>query len=578
VRQKDPASHRPILIAPQNDWLPLSKVADVLLATRPDAHALAETDFAQWLDERATLARPGTPLWVTVPTQPSQLVCDQIKALVPHSQLPLIDERQIESLTRSAGIHGCRGFLYESTTPLNANDDVSRRRALALEFQNRQLQLLEPWLTLGKQVSRVTSTDASATATILQVERTRLLVLDPHAGDAQSTAKPPAASRPINATFIVPGVPDSNQVFLLSAAHLEPLSSKRVAGGMQITVDRTAGDMVLLTEDSNVISNFRERLSREGPKAARLERDLLAARVRAGTAEVQRFPQLSVDGAEYLRAIGAANAQIARSDALLNSGNFSESFRTASTAYLSLTQWADYEQQKLAPAAPLASSPIAGCSDNIAEQLEFQKMLSSLRPGDNQLSGGDFEELTQLMQFGWQHVSQPLPGIVPKAELSAVSPHSGRYCLQLSAIAVPPAAAPQIIARPLVRITSPPVHVASGDILVITGYVRIPKPIAGNLDGLTVVDTLGGPELALNIRQSPDWQYFRLIRAAGESSDETVSFLLNGLGNVSIDDVAIHVLSPPSARRLPATAGGLQLVDPHAAGRSLPVSTTSRPR
>ena len=158
------------------------------------------------------------------------------------------------------------------------------------------------------------------------------------------------------------------------------------------------------------------------------------------------------------------------------------------------------------------------------------------------------------MQLGWQHVSQPLPGVEPKAELSSQNPHSGKYCLQLSAEAVPPAAAPQIIARPLVRITSPPIRVTTGNVLEIAGWVRVPKPLVGTIDGLTIVDSLGGPELALHVRQSPDWQSFRLVRGVSEASDETVSFILGGLGAASIDDVTIRVLGPPTARRLPATA------------------------
>ena len=294
-------------------------------------------------------------------------------------------------------------------------------------------------------------------------------------------------------------------------------------------------------------------LHAKDPRAARLLRDLVIAHVKSGVAENQRLVQLGIDCTDYQRAVGAANSQIARSDAVLNRGNVQEAYRTASATFTTLAQAADQQRQKLAPAAPLTSFPPAS-GDNIAGQVEFQKSLESLRPGENLLTGGEFEDLGELMQLGWQHVSQPLPGVQPKAELSAQTPHSGRYCLQLSAEASPRSAAPQIVGRPLVRITSPPVHVAAGDVLEITGWVRVPKPIVGNIDGLTIVDSLGGPELAIHVRQSADWQQFRLIRGANESADETVTFLLNGLGAASIDDVSIHMLGQPSARRLPSTA------------------------
>ena len=194
VRQKDPASHRPILITPQSDWLPCSKIADVVFASRPDSGSLSAADYSQWLDERATLSRPGTSFWATIPTQPGRMAFAQIKALAPRSQLPpMFDERQIESLARTAGMQGCRGFLFASTTPLNAGDDASRRRALSLESINRSLQLLEPWFTLGKKVGEVTSPKASAT--ILQVERARLLVLDAGSTSAETSTKSPSVAR-----------------------------------------------------------------------------------------------------------------------------------------------------------------------------------------------------------------------------------------------------------------------------------------------------------------------------------------------------------------------------------------------
>ncbi|HEY4232936.1 MAG TPA: hypothetical protein VGM76_05905 [Lacipirellulaceae bacterium] len=572
VREKDPAPHRPILIAPQSDWLPCSKAADVLLASRPDSGGLSAADFSQWLDERVILSRPGAPFWTIVPTQPSQIVRDQIRVLAPRSKLPLTgDQRQVEVLARAAGIHGCRGFLFQSTTPLNAGDDASRRRALALESVNRSLQIVEPWLTLGTKVGEAKATGSPATAAILQVERTRLLVLDARPSDAKPPAKSVVTPPPVNLTFIVPGVPDSNQVFFLSPAAMEPLASKRVAGGVQFTLDRNAADLVLLTEDPNVIANFRERVAREGPRAARRERDRLAARINSGGADAARLKQSGVDVTAYQQAVGAANSQIALCDAALNQGNIQQAFQLASAAYANLASASDQIPQKSSGVATLTSLPSAGLSDNFTDQFEIETTLKSLRPGDNLLSGGEFEDLGQLVQLGWQNVNQPLPGVQPKAELSTESPHSGRYCLQLSAQAVPPAAAPQIVARPLVRITSHPVHVTTGSVIEVSGWVRVPKPIVGNIDGLTIVDSLGGAELELRIRQSPDWQPFRLIRGVSETSDESVSFVLNGLGTASVDDVAVRVLGSPTARRLPATATASAPPAPAPQSAGLPV-------
>jgi hypothetical protein len=82
----------------------------------------------------------------------------------------------------------------------------------------------------------------------------------------------------------------------------------------------------------------------------------------------------------------------------------------------------------------------------------------------------------------------------------------------------------------------------------------VAQPISGGIDGLTITDSLGGPDLGLRVRQTSDWQQFKLVRGTSEPAELTVSFTLNGIGTASIDDVSVAVLSPPTSRRLPETA------------------------
>ena len=102
-------------------------------------------------------------------------------------------------------------------------------------------------------------------------------------------------------------------------------------------------------------------------------------------------------------------------------------------------------------------------------------MLESLRPGDNLLSGGQFEQLGQLMQLGWQNASMPMPGVVPNAELSTDHPHSGRYCLQLAAVAAPPRQPRKSSPVRSCVSRSPPIHFAGRQPGEISGWVRVPQ-------------------------------------------------------------------------------------------------------
>ena len=105
--------------------------------------------------------------------------------------------------------------------------------------------------------------------------------------------------------------------------------------------------------------------------------------------------------------------------------------------------------------------------------------------------------------------------------------------------------------------------------LEISGWVRIAEPVQGNVDGLEIVDSLGGRELALRIRQTNGWQPFRLIRGTSDTTNVTLTFALHGLGAASIDGVMVRSLAAPKVKRLPAVPSAPGPAFPSSAARSL---------
>jgi len=236
VRGRDPLATRPIVVAPRGDWLPTSQLADVLMADHPASSNLSSADLATWLQDLPLLARPGTPIWASIPTQPGERVRKQMAALSPgaSSTPTALDDAQLDSFVSAAATSDCRGFLFKSDSPLDAGDETSKRRAVLVEQLNDRLELIGPWLTIGKRLGDATSTDSTATGIVLQVERARLLVPTSWGDDGDDTAGDAASAPSKSVAFIVPGVPESNEAFLLSPAGLQALPSKRVAGGKRM--------------------------------------------------------------------------------------------------------------------------------------------------------------------------------------------------------------------------------------------------------------------------------------------------------------------------------------------------------
>jgi hypothetical protein len=194
-----------------------------------------------------------------------------------------------------------------------------------------------------------------------------------------------------------------------------------------------------------------------------------------------------------------------------------------------------------------------------------------LRGGENLLYGGDFEDLGQMMQFGWQHVADDSSGIETRVALTANSPQQGRQCLEISASAVSQMRSASLVNNAPLWVVTHPVPVEQGQIIEISGWVRVDEPIQASIDGLEIVDSLGGPELALTVRQTAGWQHFQIIRGVPESTELRVTFALAGLGKAQIDGVMVRELTRPSPRRLPPVSPSASPIGPNTAGRSGPL-------
>ena len=102
-----------------------------------------------------------------------------------------------------------------------------------------------------------------------------------------------------------------------------------------------------------------------------------------------------------------------------------------------------------------------------------------------------------------------------------------------------------MIETPPVWITSPPVRIEAGQLICIHGWVNLPSPVAGSVDGLMVVDSLSGDDMAERIvDKTKGWKEFTLYRAARESGMVSVTFRISGLGEVRLDDVTIQAVQP----------------------------------
>jgi hypothetical protein len=551
VRQRDPLAGRPVMIAPESNWSAASKSADILLARHTRNVSADAREFDQWLSGRMPTARYGAPLWASFATQFDATVGRQAAALTGVAQAPpSVDARRLESLVLIACTRAVRGFVFASHSPLDESDAVTRHRAATLELINRRLQLLEPWLSAGKITGRVTSSDAGWSGVVLHVDRARLLIPIADGTPSHTAARSTTMSPAQESVFVVPGVPDSCQVFALSPAALRTLPTQRIAGGTRVAV-RPADDLfVLMSEDPQVLQSLRQRIAREGLQFVRLERDRALLQAMNLADQARRLQQMGRNGDAADQTSANARSQLGEVDKLLASARVEQANRLLNSLNQTFDQGIGDERAE-ALAANLHSNPLALSDWQLADFAALQSSLASLRGSDNLLYGGDFEDLDQMSQFGWRHFRSPQASTDTRADLSPFEPKHGRFCLELRASCPASGAASTALGTAPLWIQSPPIPVTAGQLLEITGWVRIDEPLLDSDQGLQIIDSLGGPQLALAIRHTDGWQPFQMIRAAPESGELRLTIALSGIGTARLDAMMVRALQSPAPRRLP---------------------------
>ena len=181
-----------------------------------------------------------------------------------------------------------RGFWFTSQASLAAGDPETRMRAAALELTNLRLGMIEPWLSGGKAASPARST-ADLSAMVLTVERSHLVIpmrwegVEPASSVAAVDATPRRVDPTIAAhspaadpvTFVLPGVPESCEAYLLSISGPRQLSTKRITGGLSLTVEHLPDDaFILLTEDGYAFTHVDRYLKQCAPQAAKVRVEL----------------------------------------------------------------------------------------------------------------------------------------------------------------------------------------------------------------------------------------------------------------------------------------------------------------
>jgi hypothetical protein len=580
VRSADSRA-RPLVCGADCELWNYSRNVDLLWISRaPLGSSLGLMPYLTWLRERPQWARGGTPALTMIQTQPAERLNEQAALLAGSKEARVAwQDEQFRLLVFSALAAGSRGICFQSSTPLDGSEPATRRRAAMLELINLELDLIEPWCASSSFVTSVTGNDADMGAAVMQTDRARLVLPLPRGPFNQfvlPVPTPPPSARPTftkkgiksNVSQIavtptpgifshVPGVPESNEAFELSVAGFRPIISKRVNGGVRVMLSaENRNSLVVLTQDGTVKANLVRRVERVRHRAVELERELATMHLARVDDVYARLAAKGHTSTEAQAALAGARAHLNQSPVAPNSVSEQELHARLRKCedLLGRVERGCWELT-LAPVVAPLSTALGTNFYTLPEYWQFIGEASTAPREPNLLPAGDFEDLQSALASGWhyyQHpqpkdLQRPQPGLTTSVTSTAENPHGGIAALRL---AVTPTnveqAPPQVETAPM-WLVSAPVPVETGRVMLIHGWVNIPKRITGSPDGLLVIDSLSGEPLAERFLETKGWQEFSLYRAAPRAGTMTVTFALCGLGEAMLDDVSVQVVNMPAA-------------------------------
>lgn len=557
LRRVDTTARRPVCAQVVSNIEAFSRHVDLLLLDRKViGTSLDMEDYFHWLSASRQLARPGAAFWAKLYDRAPDDYIEQAKALGLEESSPHVaDWQSLRRMALGAVAHGVRGLVFASDSRLDGDDPLTRQRAAQYELLNLELSLIEPWAAAGRFSTTVESNDESVKAYVLQSDHTRLVLplrSETTAGKhVQRDVGGRTPSRSLR--FVVPGVPDVNRAYELSVGGLRPLTSVRIAGGKSVTLDSGAvGTLIVLTSDPRVTGELNRRIAKIRKRAAELTH-LLAAELTRDTDATLRA-SARIPAAAVQPPVSEASRSLQQSRTALDGGDHHGSIRAAHAAIGAV---------EIARQAALPHFGILQHQDttfSVPLDQRFNMLPASAATGSrlaraswsvNRLSGGDCENLRQMVQAGWRNVEFPQQGLATDVQLSSHFPVAGRTSLHLRAAPVAGASSPRLVESPPVWIETAAVPVRAGEIVQIQGAVRVTRPIRGGVDKLLVFDSLGGKDLGLRFGAADSWQRFVIYRAAAQTGNVSVTFALSGVGEAWIDEVTIQ-----TAATLPPTSTG----------------------
>jgi hypothetical protein len=602
IRTHDP--RRPRGIDVWDGFQAYSGSLDVVGAHRwPLFTSLGMDKYRDWLAQRKTLTAYRATFWTWVqnhlPDWYVETVLEQkptdpfYEPIGPHPE-------QVRVMAHIALASGCRGLGFWSDRFL-ADSHHGRDRLQGMALLNAEIDMLSPCLLAPQNVSKtqwLNTNNPNVKAALVRGERGAVL-LPIWFGPGMQFVPDQGAIAELKVT--VPLVHDGADPWRITPAGVECLAHKstKVVGGTELTIPEfdLVAPVVFTNDRPGLVVWWQDYARKYGRLAARWALDMAAVEYEKVATVHNRLAAMNVKvrDADVLFKQSVKYHESARQN--FAAELYDKAYADATRALRPLRViMRDHWNQATATLDTPTASPYAISYFTLPKHWELFAEVQRRKPGANALPHGNFElngtvpaegAAVNLLpgwsaRYGTLDRVNVAAGVVPSAKLAEKpqprkgpepvkgmfapgrpvatpdegyvppTPELGRSLLRLEVrhrVELDQNGKPlDVSAAPLEKtflaVDSPPVRFAPGTLVRVSGWLRVPQPVGGSVDGVLFYDDAGGEQLGVRVSHQPPWKKFHLYRRVPASGQISVTLALTGIGAAYFDDIRIEPLVP----------------------------------
>jgi hypothetical protein len=542
VRQDDPF-RRPVGASPRNSIWQFGRTVDILMFRYPGLGGDRElSELSAWLIEQKSQDSRRSIAFFELPADyPLQITRQLQRVGMDDAVEAPVAAEQLRLMAFRAAAAGVRGICVTANSRLDETTSAASSRAVALEWILSELAIIEPWVAAGTAREKPFESNPG---------------YDVHAIDTDTSTLLIVASKRKQQQYTVGGLSDGPQRLSIPPVPGNPLAHQMTPFGLErLRIDRRAGSremilpftshvsLIALTDDPLAM----EHLARQVNSGRKRRTSLILEVAQRNSEHVRLIHQdiaRTIAADEQVdRWLADIDVNLSQAKALINeSGDFHGvgAYVQRAMNRLSQIRERDWRVMSSSFARPVATAAAAGFMTLPAHQM-FRRQISSGKWGPNQRPEGDMESLSRLLDAGWLQTIQNEGTAKAVSSIQDDAPFEGRASLQL-AISNHSANLRATSDRPNIRIQSPAVRVASGQVVQFRCRVRLLEQ-ADDSTRMAVHDSIGGPVQQWTVAEhSDEWEEVLGYRVCSGDGFFSVEFSLEGVGKAQVDDLEIRIL------------------------------------